>query len=142
MDKIDKYIAAGNQPYSGVSTLDPRKMLNDFKSLRHILEYQLKRVISSGSAHDPLSAKPQEFSIIEKTYMYFKIPVQGQLAPAKLYIRYEDGTYVRQAEKQRHSRSRVHFNTAGKTKVDLTAYYSVTNKEPSEENNQKTIESP
>ena len=39
MDKIDKYIAAGNQPYSGVSTLDPRKMLNDFKSLRHILEY-------------------------------------------------------------------------------------------------------
>ena len=73
-------------------------MLNDFKSLRHILEYQLKRVINSGSAHDPLSQKPQEFSIIEKTYMYFKIPVQGQLAPAKLYLRYEEGTYVRPAE--------------------------------------------
>lgn len=99
-------------------------------------------MISSGSSHDLLTTKPQDFSIIKETYMYFKIPVAGQLAPAKLYIKYDEGTYVRPPEKQRHSRSRVHFNTQGKTKVELTAYYSVSNKEPSKENNMKVSESP
>ena len=34
------------------------------------------------------------------------------------------------------------FDTKGKTKVDLKAYYSTSNKEPSEENCMKVVESP
>ena len=74
--------------------------------------------------------------------MYFKIPVLGQLSPAKLYLRYEEGHYVRPPEKLRHSRNRAKFNIAGMTMDDLTAFYSITNKEPSKEDNIKMVESP
>lgn len=73
--------------------------------------------------------------------MYFKVHVHGQLAPAKLYIKYADDQYVRPAEKYQR-RSKVFFDTKGKTKVDLKAYYSTSNKEPSEENCLKAVESP
>ena len=117
-------------------------MLDDFKRQRLILEYQLRRVISSGSSHDILNTKAQEFTIIKDTYMYFKIPVVGQLAPAKLFIRYEEGTYVRPVENIKTVREKGLARTHGKTKVELTAYYSTTNKEPNKENNMKVSESP
>ena len=48
-------------------------------------------------------------------------------------------------EKQRLVRQKTMVmgsNISGRTKIELTAYYSVTNKEPSKENNMKVSESP
>lgn len=74
--------------------------------------------------------------------MYFKINVHSQLAPAKLYIKYGEDQYVKPAENKFRPKSKVQFSTAGKKQVSLNAYYSTTNKEPSEENCMKNIESP
>lgn len=39
MKKIDKFFEQANQPYSGVQSMNPGKMLEEFKKRRHELEY-------------------------------------------------------------------------------------------------------
>ena len=47
-----------NQPYAGVSKINPGNLLEKFKRERHVLEYTLKRIVSSGNAHDLITGKP------------------------------------------------------------------------------------
>ena len=147
MNKIDKFIAEGNQKYLLTGNLNPAKLLEETKQKLYIIEYEYSRILSGGDdTHALITPRPQESFIIkstqeQQTYMYFKIPVHGQLAPAKLYIKYEEGHYVPAPENQR-LRSKARVSIAGKTKVELTAYYSTTNKEPSKEACDKVIESP
>ena len=76
--------------------------------------------------------------VLANTPMFFKVITKDMLAPGKVNFAYGEGTYVRNPR-----RSGI-FAATNKTKVELTVFFSTDekNKEPTKENNEKTIESP
>jgi hypothetical protein len=68
------------------------------------------------------------------------VPVLGQLVQgARILIKYEEGFYVQKTGAKNRQRSTKQRKG---TKIDLTAFYSVKNKDPTKEKHDKMIISP
>ena len=125
--------------YNFYKKQDTKQMIKKFNTECLTLNYQLERLVSNNDSHRILQPKkPLTVEVLANTYMYFKVVTKDMLAPGKVHFSYAEGTYVRNA------RRNVLNSNPNKTKVELTVYFSVDekNKEPSKEVNDKFIESP
>ena len=118
---------------------DCSKLMKKFNTDCLALNYQLERLVSNNDSHRILYPKKTlSVEVLANTPMFFKVITKDMLAPGKVNFAYGEGTYVRNPR-----RSGI-FAATNKTKVELTVFFSTDekNKEPTKENNEKTIESP
>lgn len=93
-NKMD--IARKTENGGGVSDEQVRKMINQFNLDFKVMRHKLKCIGGSDESHTTVTNKGRiEIDVIPSTYIYVKVPVQGQLTMnAKLIIEYEPGSYV------------------------------------------------